>query len=192
MRKKVLLWFWALGIFIFCGNGRVLFGNTNQVDIDPKAAILLSSNNTFEYFCSPCHGEKGAGDGRYYSIDLSPDPRNFTDAEFIKNRTDDQIFTAINEGSAAVGGSNRCPPWGRILDEKKIENMVVYIHGLSPVLEESSSETSIDMPLSGSTASSNSIRDWLLMGGAVVILVLLAVFQWRKKPFNSSIILEKK
>ncbi len=192
MRWQAILWFCAIEIFLFCGNGGVLFGNTIQVDIDPKGAFMLNSNTTFEHFCAPCHGETGAGDGRYYPSDLSPSPRDFTDAEFMKSKTDDQVFTAINEGSAAVGRSNRCPPWGRILEDEKIEEMVVYLQSLSATTVEQPSGATSHLPQQGDKGSSGSIWKWILMVGLVVIMALLAVHQWRKKPFDPSIALEKK
>ncbi len=192
MRRQAIFWFCAVEIFLFCGNEGVLFGNTIQVDIDPKGAFLLNSNTTFEHFCAPCHGETGEGDGRYYPSDLSPSPRDFTDAEFIKSRTDDQLFTAINEGTAAVGRSNRCPPWGRILEDEKIEEMVIYLRSMSATTVEQPSEATSHLPQQGDKVSSGSIWKWLLMAGLVVIMALLAVYQWRKKPFDPSISLEKK
>ena len=190
--RKAIFWFCSIEVFILCGNRDILLGNTIQVDIEPKGAFLLTSKTTFEHFCAPCHGEVGAGDGRYYPSDLSPSPRDFTDAEFMKSKTDDQLFTAISEGSAAVNKSNRCPQWGRILGDEKIDEMVVYLRSLSAPTKEQPSDTTIPLLQQKDMVSSGSIREKLLMMGSVVILVLLAVYQWRKKPFDPSIALEKK
>lgn len=92
---------------------------------------MLSPKKTFEYYCSPCHGIKGKGDGTFFTIDLKPKPRNFTDVEYMKKRTDDQLIKSITEGSKAVEKSNLCPPWGKTLTEKRIKELVVYIRSFS-------------------------------------------------------------
>lgn len=102
------------------------------LDVSPREqAFVYSAKKTFEYYCSPCHGLKGKGDGTFFTIDLKPKPRNLTDLEYMSKRTDDQLIKAIAEGSKAVDKSNLCPPWGKTLTEKRIKELVAFIRGFS-------------------------------------------------------------
>lgn len=106
-------------------------------DISPREqTYLLSPQKTFEYYCSPCHGFKGKGDGTFFTIDLKPKPRNFTDADYMKKRTDDQLAKSITDGSKSVEKSNLCPPWGKTLSEKRIKELVSCIRGFSTHADE--------------------------------------------------------
>lgn len=108
------------------------YSTVKAFDASPREqAFLLSPKKTFEYYCSPCHGMKGKGDGTFFTIDLKPKPRNFTDLEYMKKRTDDQLIKSIAEGSKSVDKSNLCPPWGKTLTDKRIKELVAYIRGLS-------------------------------------------------------------
>ncbi|MEK6559322.1 MAG: c-type cytochrome [Planctomycetota bacterium] len=125
--KKIIL----VSSFVILG----AFGShamAKDSDVSPREQVfLLSPKKTFEYYCSPCHGMKGKGDGTFFTIDLKPKPRNFTDVEYMKKRTDDQLIKSITEGSRAVDKSNLCPPWGKTLKEKRIKELVAYIRNLS-------------------------------------------------------------
>lgn len=115
----------AIGSIGICGNAKAL-------DVSPREqAYLLTPKASYEYYCSPCHGPKGKGDGTFFTIDLKPKPRNFRDAEYMKKRTDDQLMKSITDGSKAVEKSNLCPPWGKTLPEKRIKEMVSYIRTFS-------------------------------------------------------------
>ena len=48
--------------------------------------------------CFTCHGEKGRGDGAA-GASFNPKPRNFTDTDWQKARTDGEIFWAITNGT---------------------------------------------------------------------------------------------
>lgn len=104
------------------------------LDIAPNPrdeAFLLSPKKTFEYYCSPCHGTKGKGDGTFFTIDLKPKPRNLTDVDYMAKKTNDDLTRAISGGSRAVDKSNLCPPWGGTFSEKKIKELVAYVRSLS-------------------------------------------------------------
>jgi mono/diheme cytochrome c family protein len=63
----------------------------------------------FKVRCVVCHGEGGKGDGPG-SAALNPKPRNYTDAEWQKSVTDEEISKTIVSGGAAVGKSPNMPP----------------------------------------------------------------------------------
>ncbi|NTU58689.1 MAG: cytochrome c [Chlorobiaceae bacterium] len=85
----------------------------------------------FSHYCSVCHGETGDGTGQYYGSSLQPSPANFTDKAFMKNMTDESLTKSITGGSASVGKSNMCPPWGKTFESDEIECLVAYVKTFS-------------------------------------------------------------
>ena len=81
---------------------------------------------TFENTCAACHGPGGKGDGPAAAA-LDPKPKNLTDAELLSTQTDDFIYKVISEGGAAVGLSPMMAPWGWVLSEQDIWNVVAFI-----------------------------------------------------------------
>jgi mono/diheme cytochrome c family protein len=92
---------------------------------------LKEGKRLFNHYCAICHGESGDGTGQYYGYGLSPSPANFTDKAFMKTLSDDTMFKSISEGSAAVGRSNMCPPWGKTFQKEEIDCMITYIKTFS-------------------------------------------------------------
>lgn len=183
MKKRILIIIiWAIGAYFSFDYGGIVLGNSmpEAEGIDPKGAFLLNPMTTFGHFCAPCHGETGRGDGRYYPSDLSPSPRDFTDAEFMKSRMDKQLFKAISEGSAAVGRSNRCPPWGRIIDKEKINEIIVYLRSLAVTAVDSSAEKkTVSMP--GQKDSDDKPLVSALIGlGLIIFFTVFSVLYHRK------------
>jgi len=62
----------------------------------------------FSSQCATCHGPQGRGDGPG-AARLNPKPTNFTDPNWQKSVTDDQIEKVIVYGGAAVGKSPIMP-----------------------------------------------------------------------------------
>jgi mono/diheme cytochrome c family protein len=54
--------------------------------------------------CHNCHGLSGKGDGATAKF-LDPSPRNFTNPEFHKNRTDGEMHWVIKNGSNGPNGT---------------------------------------------------------------------------------------
>ncbi len=101
----------------------------DQAAIDQKLPYSLKEGKRlFSHYCGVCHGETGDGGGQYYG--LTPTPANFTDKAFMKTLPDEKLFKAINEGSAAMGKSNLCPPWGKSFNPEETEFIVAYIRTL--------------------------------------------------------------
>ncbi len=168
----------------------ILYGysTASGLDISPRDQVfLLSSKKTFEYYCSPCHGIKGKGDGTFFTIDLKPKPRNFTDVEYMKKRTDDQLIKSITEGSKAVDKSNLCPPWGKTLADKRIKELVVYIRSLSAHEAErpiTVAKSVVDEKENSSTIKT-SVR-WLFLVVITLALAVGAIGEWKKLKKESS------
>jgi mono/diheme cytochrome c family protein len=74
------------------------------VAADPAA----QAKRIFKTKCVVCHGETGKGDGPG-AASLTPKPRNYSDAEWQKSVTDEQLKKTILLGGAGVGKSAGMP-----------------------------------------------------------------------------------
>ena len=175
--KKIII----LSSFVFLSSiGGVAVAK--DFDTSPRDQVfLLSPKKTFEYYCSPCHGTKGKGDGTFFTIDLKPKPRNFLDVEYMKKRTDEQLIKSITDGSKAVDKSNLCPPWGKTLSEKRIKELIVYIRSLSTQKAEKPvvAAKEIVAEVKKSSAFKSSVR-WLFLIVITLSLAIGAVGEWKK------------
>ena len=73
-------------------------GLTNRVSENTEA--LEEGKEVFlgKGLCFSCHGKEGRGDGGA-GASFNPRPRNFTDADWQKARSDGEIFWAITNGT---------------------------------------------------------------------------------------------
>jgi mono/diheme cytochrome c family protein len=74
----------------------------------PPEAVA-EATQVFSTRCTPCHGERGAGDGPA-SSGLTPRPRDFRDSAWQASVDDQHIQQIIQYGGAAVGRSPAMPP----------------------------------------------------------------------------------
>jgi mono/diheme cytochrome c family protein len=58
-------------------------------------------------------------------------PADFTNADAMKNWTDQQIAQVIDKGGKAIGKSSAMPAFGDKLTAHDIADLVVYIRSLS-------------------------------------------------------------
>lgn len=140
MKIRTIAFFSALSVLIVTGCGKQQ-GKQEKASKKTAAAVdsaaaeqkqpyaFREGRRLYNHYCGVCHGEAGDGSGQYYG--LTPTPANFTDKAFMKSLPDEKLFKAINEGSAAVGKSNMCPPWGRSFNPEEIEFIVAYIRSFS-------------------------------------------------------------
>ena len=80
----------------------------------------------FDTKCASCHGPSGKGDGPAAAT-LPTKPRDLSDASYVSTLTDDHIFKTVKEGGASVGKSPLMPPWGSVLSEEDIWNVIAYV-----------------------------------------------------------------
>jgi cytochrome c551/c552 len=87
----------------------------------------------FRDTCSMCHGISGKGDGPM-AQNLTPKPRDYTDAAWQASVTDEQIKTIIMEGGQAVGKSATMPAQKTQLQGKPevLDGLVRIIRGFGP------------------------------------------------------------
>lgn len=95
----------------------------------PPSYKLREGRNLYNYYCAPCHGETGAGDG-FNAYNLDPGPSSLRGPEFQQDRSDDELAGVIRVGGGSTGMSNAMPPWGRTLSERQIYHVVAYIREL--------------------------------------------------------------
>ena len=76
--------------------------------------------------CALCHGTEGKGDG-VAAAALDPKPRDLSEASYASTLSDDHLRKVISEGGASVGKSPLMPPWGGVLSQDDITNVIAYI-----------------------------------------------------------------
>ncbi len=77
--------------------------------------------------CMTCHGREGQGDGRYAHL-LDPSPRNFTNAEWQRARTDGELFWVITHGSPGTDMDSWIP---EEITEEEGWQVITYIRRFS-------------------------------------------------------------
>lgn len=106
-----------------------------------SAAVELASNtesevgaaeakSLFNTNCARCHGTGGAADGPD-SQHLGTWVPDFTNSDFHKWRSDEEILIAIQKGGVAVGQSPAMPPWENILSQAEIIALRDYIRSFN-------------------------------------------------------------
>ena len=177
---------WRIQGLVFIAGSMICLFSADTVrgqkieEFGEKGSFLLRPRATFQHYCAPCHGETARGDGRYFGFDLRPLPRDLTDAEYMDRKTDEELIASISGGTASIGKSNLCPPWGESLGRKRIEGLVRYLRGLSrtPSVQDTAEATAL------MTAVVSEER-----GSPLQLVVLIAVnlvllgtgwVQWRK------------
>lgn len=94
-----------------------------------EAAIVDVGTAKYGSLCATCHGATGGGDGPGAG-GLNPKPRNFHDAAWQAKVTDEHIAKVIKEGGAPNGLSGTMPPWGAVLKDDEIAEVVKHIRAM--------------------------------------------------------------
>lgn len=84
----------------------------------------------FSFYCVHCHGWTGKGDGPTAAT-LDPRPRNLTNGKYANYISNLDLFRVIKGGGAARNLSEAMPPWGNIVQDQDIWNMVAFIRSLA-------------------------------------------------------------
>lgn len=87
------------------------------------------ARDDYRKYCATCHGPEGRGDGVMARV-LDPQPKDFTDTEYMKTRTDEQLYLAIKEGGGAVGLSTKMAAWKHILDDQQVQDLTLLVREL--------------------------------------------------------------
>ena len=103
---------------------------------NPETVTL--GEEVFQTNCASCHGEGGIGDGSE-AADLSANPSNLIDQEYMANVTDEQLFQVISDGDEPT-----MPAFGEQLSPEERWALTAYLRSqtfLSPVAGISSQGT---------------------------------------------------
>jgi len=87
----------------------------------------------YEARCTGCHGPTGRGDGPASAALTDVRPQDFLSDTLLAARNWDGVFTRIREGGQSVHGSSM-PPWGILLSEGEIWDLVAYLATFQPGL----------------------------------------------------------
>jgi hypothetical protein len=92
-----------------CGGDDEAATGSSKPAVPISAADRQEADTKFKVLCATCHGESGKGDGPG-AVALNPKPRNYTDANWQKTVTDEELRKIIVQGGQAVGKSPLMPP----------------------------------------------------------------------------------
>lgn len=102
-------------------------GLKNIVSVNTKTLSEAKEIFFGKGVCHTCHGEKGKGDGPA-AASFNPPPRDFTDIEWQKTRTDGEIYWAITKGT-----EYGMIPFEDMLSEREKWALVNYIRQLGGI-----------------------------------------------------------
>jgi mono/diheme cytochrome c family protein len=94
------------------------------------APDVAKGKEIFAQRCVPCHGATGHGDGPA-SASLDPKPRNFADAAWQKQVTDEYIEKIVKLGGAAVGKSAAMPSNPDLTDPSVVAGLRTVVRGFN-------------------------------------------------------------
>jgi len=92
---------------------------------NPEAGKAL-----YQQYCATCHGPGGKGDGPL-SATLNPRPANHTDHVFMAGLSDEHLYQVISKGGASVGKSPMMAPWGGVINDQGIKDLIAFLRQLS-------------------------------------------------------------
>jgi len=87
-------------------------------------SVLAEGNTLYNINCTPCHGDKGLGDGTIVAAGKFPPPPSY-DSDRIKTTPDGKMFYSIRYGKNLMGA------YGTVLTPKQIWKVVHYIRSVS-------------------------------------------------------------
>ena len=105
----------------------------------PPASVVPSGNlrgdaqngaKLYAQYCASCHGPTGHGDGPVAGT-LNPKPANHSDHVFMASLSDQHLYQVISKGGASVGKSPMMAPWGGVINEQGIKDLIAFLRKLS-------------------------------------------------------------
>lgn len=140
----VLIWigslsFFPFGLDPFAGNqpgpfppagssGASGFVLPQKHEIFPSRSAQRG-RDLYDYYCAICHGKTGRADG-FNAPNLATPPAEHADANRMAARTDLQLREIIGKGGPAFSLSPQMPPWGALLTDQEVSDLIAYIRVL--------------------------------------------------------------
>ncbi len=84
----------------------------------------------YSMYCVTCHGQAGKGDGPA-AVGLNPRPADHSDASYMGGLSDEDLYKVIKGGGVSVGKSPLMAPWGGIVNDQGLRDLVAYVRSLS-------------------------------------------------------------
>jgi mono/diheme cytochrome c family protein len=86
-------------------------------------SVIADAKTVYVSYCTPCHGDKGRGDGPA-APGLNPKPADHTSAA-VQSETDGSLFWKLSEGRSPM------PGYKKILTDQQRWELINYIRSLS-------------------------------------------------------------
>ena len=83
----------------------------------------------YSLYCATCHGQGGKGDGP--AAPKNPPPADHTDPVRMGGMSDEEMYTVIDKGGAAIGKSPLMASWGPIVQDQGVKDLIAFIRQLS-------------------------------------------------------------
>lgn len=96
----------------------------------PLPPAAQRGGELYAYYCAPCHGKTGEGDG-FNSFQLTTPPAKHVDATLMDTLSDTDMERVIKRGGPALGQAPQMPPWGGVLTNPQVADLVAFIRVLS-------------------------------------------------------------
>jgi mono/diheme cytochrome c family protein len=95
---------------------------------DALTAQQARGHRVFLQRCATCHGPQGRGDGQN-AYNLQPPPPDFQESLAKLSPADRRRI--VEGGTAALGRSPLCPPWGRTLGPDDVDAVLAWLDAAS-------------------------------------------------------------
>ena len=116
VRRKITSWALAVTVAVIAAPDRSWAGNARE---------------NYRLYCVQCHGTEANGGGINNTVGgLAVSPRDHTNATEMSKLSNQDIKLVIDKGGDVVSKSELMPPWGEVLKEKEIDELVFYLRQL--------------------------------------------------------------
>lgn len=92
--------------------------------------MALTVKENYLFYCAPCHGIEGRGDGPNATPTQPVAPRNHRSKKEMSKLSDQDIINVIKFGGRATGISTLMPPYKNTLTEEEIVELKDYLREL--------------------------------------------------------------
>lgn len=99
--------------------------------LGPAGGRAQPAEENYRLYCVQCHGTAGSGQGINQTAGgLAVSARDHSNAAEMSKLSDEDIRLAIAKGGDAVQKSELMPPWGEVLSDKEIGDLLAYLRKL--------------------------------------------------------------